>query len=192
MKRSPVVAWAVMVLVGSLAAAQEALPKPGPEHEALKQLAGEWNAVIKTTTPDGQVAESAGEYSAKLDVGGLFLITEFKGKLIGLDFHGRGINGYDPFQKKYTGVWVDSMSPSIYKVEGEFDKAGKLFSEKMEGHAPDGTQLKFRMTTQIKDKNTLLQKMYMTGADGKEMLGMETTYTRKKVVQPVNGPVEGK
>lgn len=170
-----------MVLVaGSVAAAQEAWPKPGPEHEALKQLAGDWDAKVKCTTPDGEVQESTGTYSAKLDVGGYFLITEFKGKMLGMDFQGRGINGYDPFKKKYLGAWVDSMSPSIYHIEGEFDKAGKVFTEKMEGPGPDGTPMKFRMITEIKGKDTLVQKMYMAGPDGKEMMGMETTYTRKK------------
>jgi hypothetical protein len=164
-----------------MAAAQEfAWPKPGPEQEALKQLAGEWDAVVKCTGPDGQPQESTGTYSAKLDVGGYFLITEFKGKMLGMDFHGRGINGYDPFKKKYTGTWVDSMSPSLYSVEGEFDKAGKVLTEKMEGPNPEGKPMKMRMVTELKDKNTFVQKMYMTGPDGKEMLGMETTYTRKK------------
>jgi hypothetical protein len=170
----------LVLVVGSLAAAQEAWPKPGPEHEALKQLAGNWDAKIKCTTPDGEVSESTGTYTAKIDVGGYFLVTDFKGKMMGMDFQGHGINGYDPYKKKYTGTWVDSMSPALYSVEGEFDKAGKLFTEKMEGPAPDGTPMKFRMTTEIKDPNTLVQKMYMQGPDGKEMLGMETTYTRKK------------
>jgi hypothetical protein len=171
----------VLVLIGSgWAAAQEAWPKPGPEHEALKALTGEWDALVKCTGPDGKVEESTGTYSAKLDVGGYFLITEFKGKMLGMDFHGRGINGYDPFQKKYTGVWVDSMSPGLYKVEGSFDKEGRVLTEKMEGPGPDGTPMKFRLTSEIKGKDTFVQKLYMADPDGKEMMGIETTYTRKK------------
>lgn len=180
MKIVPSLAMAMVLAAAAVSVGQEAFPKPGPEHEQLKQLVGEWDALVKCTTPDGEVQESTAVYSAKLDVGGYFLVTEFKGKLMGMDFHGRGINGYDPFKKKYLGVWVDSMSPSLYQVEGSFDKAGKVLTENMEGPDPQGKPMKFRMITEVKEKDRLVQTMYMTGPDGKEMKGMETVYTRKK------------
>jgi hypothetical protein len=36
------------------------------------------------------------------------------------------------------------------------------------------------MTSEMKDKDTLLAKMYMTGKDGKEQETMTLTYKRKK------------
>jgi hypothetical protein len=176
------------VLFGSPAAglAQE-FPKPGPEHELLKQLEGEWDAHTKLMEPGKPAEESKGTYTAKMDVGGLFLVTDFKGKMFGQPFRGHGISGYNPHKKKYTGVWVDSMSPAIYQTEGTFDKAGKVLTDIMEGPDPmTGKTMKMRMTTEIKDKDQIVFRIFSfpeegkDDKDGKEQLMIEITYTRKK------------
>src|SRR5262245_39324125 len=94
-----------LFLISSGARAQD-MPKPGPEHDKLKQFVGTWDAHVKTTFEPGKPAqESKGIYTAKLDVGGFFLITDFKGEIMGAKFHGHGMSGYDPHKKKYIGVW---------------------------------------------------------------------------------------
>lgn len=170
---------AVLVLTISGAWAQE-FPKPSAEHEQLKLLAGEWDAQIKCHQPGKGLEESKGTYSGKLDVGGFFLVTKFDGEIGGQPFQGRGFSGYDPTKKKYVGVWIDSMSPAIYQTEGEFDKSGKTYNEIMEGPSPDGKPMKMRMTTEVKDADHLLFKMFAPGEDGKEAMMMEIAYSRKK------------
>lgn len=165
------------VALASGAQAQE-FPKPSPEHELLKQMAGLWDAHIKCSMPKPQ--ESKGVFTANMDLGGFFLVTEFKGQLGELPFQGRGLTGYDPFKKKYVGTWVDSMGPGIYHSEGAWDKAGKVFTETMEGPCPKGMPMKMRAVTQVKDSNHMQFQMYMRGDDGKETLMMEIAYTRKK------------
>ena len=172
-------AEALLVLSVSGVWAQD-FPKPSAEHEQLKLLAGEWDAQVKCHQPGKGAEESKGRYSAKMDVGGFFLVTEFQAEIGGQPFQGRGFNGYDPAKKKYTGVWVDSMSPGIYNSEGEFDKAGKVFTETMQGPGPDGKPMKMRMTTELKDSDHMVFKMYAPGEDGKDALMMEIAYTRKK------------
>src|SRR5262245_28813429 len=115
------VAVALLVLVAAGTRAQD-YPKPGAEHEQLKQMTGVWDAHVKCNMPTP--TQSKGEYRAKLDLGGFFLVTEFNGDMGGKLFHGRGFTGFDPFKKKYVGIWVDSMSPGIYTSEGAFDQAG--------------------------------------------------------------------
>ena len=128
---------AVLTLLAFLASAnaQEG-PKPRPEHDKLKQLVGEWNTKTKLHIPGVPAQETAGEQKATMEVGGLFLASEFKGQMFGQQFLGRGLTGYDTFKKKYTGVWVDTMSTALYTVEGSFDKAGKVLTENMEGPDP--------------------------------------------------------
>lgn len=183
MKTVPTLVAALAMVAAEGSLAQE-FPKPGPEHEQLKRLAGEWDALVKCQMPasDGSSStqESKGEYTAKLDVGGYFLVTEFKCHLGGQAFHGRGLNGYDPFKKKYVGVWVDSMSPSVYMLEGAFDESGKVYTETMTGPDPQGKPMKMRMTTEIQDNEHLHVKMFGPGDGGKETLMMEIAYTRKK------------
>jgi hypothetical protein len=172
-------ALTVAILLAGGVLAQD-FPKPGPEHAQLKKLAGEWVAEVKCHMPGSNTPqESKGEYTAKLDVGGYFLVTEFKCQLGGQPFHGRGLNGYDPVKKKYVGVWVDSMSPSIYTTEGAFEESGKVFSETMTGLDPLGKPMKMRMTTELKDNDHLLFLMFSRGEDGKDILLMEIAYTRR-------------
>lgn len=174
------VAVAGTLLSATLAHAQE-MPKPGPEHAKLKEMAGAWTAVVKCSFEPGKPAqESKGESTAKLDLGGFFLVTEFKATLLGMPFHGHGISGYDPYKKKYVGVWVDTMSPGIFRSEGTFDKSGKILTEMMEGPDPKGNVMKMRIVTEMKDADHMHFQMYSQGENGKETLTMEIAYTRKK------------
>src|SRR5262245_32992341 len=91
-------ALAVLALSARGTPAQE-FPKPGPQQELLKQMAGVLDGQVKCLVPGKGLQESKGVLKSKLDVGGFFLVTEFKGELAGQPFQGRGITGYDPFKK---------------------------------------------------------------------------------------------
>lgn len=171
---------AVLVLLGASTRAQE-FPKPGPEHEQLKQMVGIWEGNLRSTFEPGKSPlEGKGMFEAKMDLGGYFLVTEFKGEIGDKPFQGRGVTGYDPLKKKYTGVWVDSMSPAIHTTEGAFDKSGKVFSEAVECYDPKGTPIKTRVVTTIKDKDHMHFQTFVEGKDGKESMTMEIAYTRRK------------
>jgi hypothetical protein len=125
-------------------------------------MMGEWNSQVKFYfQPGTPPMESNGTYTAKLDLGGYFLHREFEVELDsaadfkGLAFHGRALTGYDPYQKKYIGVWADSGSPAIYRTEGAFNKSGNLYTEISEGPDP-GKPMKFRMTTELWDQDHML------------------------------------
>jgi hypothetical protein len=169
-----------LVLLVSGTQAQD-FPKPGAEHDRLKQMVGVWDGLVKCSFEPGKSPqESKGVLTAKMDLGGFFLVTEFKGELMGQAFHGRGMTGYDLFKKKYVGVWADSMSPAIYTSDAAFDKSGKVFTEIMEGPDPKGNPMKMRAVTTIKDQDHMHFQMFAQDKEGKESLMMETAYTRKK------------
>lgn len=150
-------------------------PKPGEEQAKLKQMEGDWDGEV---TCHLQKEPTDGIFTAKMDLGGFFLVTEFKAKIMGMPFHGRGMTGYDPFQKKYVMVWADSMSPAIYHGEGSFDDDGKVFTEKMTGPGPEGKPMNMRMTTTLEDKDHMTFVIYGEH-EGKEMQMMQVKYTRK-------------
>jgi hypothetical protein len=166
--------------LGARAQEPPQFPKPGPEHDRLKPMAGQWDAKVTAycTASSSGPERAAGRYTAKLDLGGFFLVTKFKCELAGKQFQGRGLIGYDSFKKKYVGVWVDSMSPAIYHSEGAFDAAGKVYTETMEGPGPDGKPMRMRITTELKDKDHMRFQMFAPDKDGKETLMMEIGYTR--------------
>jgi hypothetical protein len=167
------VAWFVC-LVPAVALAQEP-PQPGPEHEKFKELAGTWDATLNIGG-----SEAKGTMKWKVELGGLWLTSEFEGDLGGQKFAGKGLDSYDPVKKKYVGIWVDSMSTSPLLSEGNYDKDGKLLTMTGEGPGPDGKPMKHKMTTETKDKDTLLWTMFAPGPDGKDAPMMSITYKRRK------------
>ena len=105
----------VAVLGTGLSQAQE-FPKPGPEHEQLKELEGTWDAVMEM---GGQKSKATATY--KSICGGMWMQSDFQGDLGGIKFQGHGLDGYDLTKKKHVGVWVDSMSSAPMHFEGNYD-----------------------------------------------------------------------
>jgi hypothetical protein len=65
-------------------------------------------------------------------------------------------------------------------TEGTFDASGKVLTMTGEGPGPDGKPMKMRMTTEHKDKDTLVWTMYNVGPDGSEAQMLSITYKRRK------------
>ncbi len=145
---------------------------PGPEHDVLKKLVGTWDTTMKM-----EGMESKGTCVYKMDLGGLWLASQFEGEIGGMKFSGRGYDSYDPAKKKYVGVWLDSMMPSVMTMEGTYDAAKKTMT--MEGSAPgpDGKVEKMKAVSVMPDADTIDFKMYM--GDGKT-LAFSILYKRKK------------
>ena len=153
-------AIAVAVLAASGLRAQE-FTKPGPEHEMLKKWEGTWDTTMKMMG-----AESKGVANYKMELGGLWLMSDFEGELGGMKFSGRGLDSYDPPKKKFVGIWVDSWSTSPMTMEGTYDKDKKTLTMVGEGPGMDGKPTKYRAVSEFKDENTVNFSMYI--ADGKE------------------------
>ena len=176
-------ALALMLSAGLVRAQEDAemqpFPPPGEEQKLLAKMEGEWEVKLDCQMPTGP-SEGSGTYSAKMDLNGYFLICDMRANLGPMPFAGRAITGYDPWKKKYVGTWVDSMSPALYQVEAEWDKAGKTYIETISGHGPDGKPMHYTLTTVIESDDRHVATMKMPGEDGKETVMMEMTFTRKK------------
>jgi Protein of unknown function (DUF1579) len=155
-------------------------PKPGPQQEQLAKLAGEWSSEVRFYyEPGAPPMVSPGSATARLDIGGYFLDREFRveledaGDFKGLAFHGRGLTGFDPFEGKYRGVWVDSGSPALYFTEGSFDATGNVYTETSRGPDPTGGPLVIRMVTTMQGRDESLLQMFRVAEDGTETLVTE-------------------
>ena len=163
-----------LLFATSVCSAQE-FPKPGPEHARLAELAGEWDAVMDM---GGQKAKCKATYSVACN--GMWVTSDFEGDLGGIPFKGHGIDGYDATKKKYTGIWVDSMSTSPLIMEGNLDATGKILTMSGTSAGPDGQPQKFRTTTEMSGKDKMTFKMYMGKTAGQEEHAFTVEYTRKK------------
>jgi hypothetical protein len=149
-------------------------PKPGPEHEKLKRYEGKWDATVNFGG-----MESKGVATYRMGLGGFWLLSEFQGDFGGMKFEGKGTAGYDPIRKKYVSTWVDSMSPTLMVMEGDYDKDSKVYTETGEGPGPDGKLMKMKSAIEFKDDDTFVFTMNNV-VDGKDQEMMKITYKRKK------------
>jgi hypothetical protein len=157
------------------------MPKPGPEHALFKLDVGTWDAVVETTTAPGAPAmKSTGVEVNTMGCGGLCLITDFNGDMMGTPFLGHGIAAWDPAKKKYVGVWTDSMSTGLAMGESTYDPATKKVTGSMEGPDMTGKVVKSRSVVEYRGESTRVMTMYSPGPDGKEMQAMKITYTKRK------------
>lgn len=164
-------AVAVAAVLAAPAPAQEA-PKPGPEHEVLKKMEGNWDLTMKFGG-----MESKGTVTYKMDLGGLWLVSSLESDLFGQKFSGRGLDSYDPAKKKYVGIWVDSMSTSPMVMEGTYDKEKKALTLAGEGPGMDGKPTKYKSVSVMPDDDTINFTMYVgDGADP----AFTIVYKRKK------------
>ena len=157
-------------------AVAQPMAAPGPEHLKMKELEGTWDATVKMGPTD---PGSKGKSVYKMDLGGLWMLSDFDGTFAGMPFHGKGIDGYDPATKKYTSIWIDSMTAAPLVSEGTYDKDGKALRFAGKGVGPDGKPVEFRMVNELKDANHMTFTMNMVGPDGKEMNVLTIEYTRQ-------------
>ena len=99
--------------------------------------------------------------SARLIAGGLFLVQDVEGEMMGAKFTGHGTMGYDTQKKEYTGSWVDSMATGVYFIHGTYDTKTKTFTETMEGSDPaSGQPMKMKMEQEIKDNDNRVDQIH--------------------------------
>ena len=149
-------------------------PKPGAEHEHLKQMEGTWDATIKA---GGQ--ESKGTMTYKMGMGGYWLVSHFQGEFGGQKFEGRGMDTYDPFKKKYVSAWADSMAPFLLVMEGDLDKESKALTMTGMGPSPAGI-VKYKAVTKMPDADSMEFNLSAPGEGGKEAVMLTIVYKRKK------------
>lgn len=158
-----------MIALCGLTSAQEPI-KPGKEHAFLKELVGEWDITF-----DGNLA---GKSVYKMAHNDLWLESHVEMELPQGKFTGQGLDSYDPIKKKYTAIWVDSMSTSPIVMEGDLDAATKTLTMIGKGPDPEGKIVDYKMSTEYKDKDTHFFKMWIGNLSGDPM--MSANYKRKK------------
>lgn len=117
-----------VLLLASSAFAQ-GLPEPGPEHQTLAKLAGTWEGTMTVRIPGMEPMGSPSSSVAKMAHGGFWLIGEFTGTIMGAEFTGHSVLGYDPGKGKWLESWVSNMAPEMAMLEGDYDAATRTWSK---------------------------------------------------------------
>jgi hypothetical protein len=147
-----------------------AAPQPTEQHRWLASHAGEWDAVVS-----GMGGDSKGTSKTEVGPGGLWVLTHFKGDMMGGPFEGREFMGYDPATKTFNAVWIDSWTTTPIISKGTYDPKTQVQTMEGMGTGPDGTPQPHKFVTEFKGEDTMVFKM-MAG----DTALMTITYTRKK------------
>jgi uncharacterized protein DUF1579 len=158
------------------------LATPGPGHQALQPLVGNWDAKITTWMAPGAPATiSEGVSENRWILGGRYLEQKYDGKVMGQTVSGLGYTAYDNFRKQYLGAWMDTMGTSILEMSGSADPSGKIVS--MEGKIDDfmsGKPVSVQSKVRILDDDHNTWEMWSPAPDGKMFKTMEIEYSRRK------------
>ena len=156
---------------------------PGPQHEMLKKLAGEWNATVKVQMDPSQPMQeehSTSTITSLMD--GRYCQEVASGSMMGQPFSGMGITGYDNVLGKFVSTWIDNMGTGIMTSTGTADASGKVIT--WIGSMSDpitGKMSKERMVTTFVDDDHHTLEMYSVPPGAKkEMKTMTIEYSRKK------------
>ncbi|PWN68670.1 DUF1579 domain-containing protein [Chryseobacterium phosphatilyticum] len=156
---------------------------PGDMHKVLEKIEGNWAADVSTWVEDkGQPVISKSECSNTMILGGRYLVTDYKGSVMGMPFDAIKTMGYDKAKKKFVSSLIDNMGTGFMLTEGEWDPSTKSINFK--GKIPDPTQpgkeWEARETYTLVDDNHHIIEIY--GPDpktGKIIRTMEVKFTRK-------------
>lgn len=159
----------------------EELSAPGPEHKVLASMVGEWDTEARCfmAGPDTPATVTKGTCKSTMILGGRYLQEEFQGDMMGRKYVGKGLTGYDKFNRKYVNIWIDDMGTGIFMSEGTSDASGKVltFNGKMDDPATGAKAKPMRLVTRILSPDKRVFEMYDLARG--ESKAMEITYTRK-------------
>lgn len=153
------------------------LPEPTPEHELLQRTVGAWNVKCTYFMVDPPLENEARETVEP--VGPFWTVSRFEAEMMGTPFVGRATCGYDPFEQRFVGTWVDSMLPVLYPYDGTYDEGTRTLAMKGRGNMPQfGGVCDYRMVQQFAAEGHHTFDMYVTMPDGNEVQLFHYVYER--------------
>ncbi len=165
-----------------LLAAAEEYTKPTEHHEAMTHEVGVWDADVTVwMAPDAEPEKSKAVETNEM-LGKMWLMSRFEGEFGGEKFLGRSATGYDPIKKKYVGGWVDTMSPFMFRMEGDFDEDSDTLTMMGEGiDCMTGKPIKSKLVTKYQGDDMKTFEMYRQDESdpSKWSKTMEAKYTRR-------------
>lgn len=117
--------------------AMEAI-QPGPQHRMLERLSGSWKIQIKTwPAPNRQPVISEATALNTAVLGGRFLQSTWKGKMMGMPTENLTMLGFDRRTGKYTAVVFDTFGTYYVTAAGEFSAADSTIT--FRGHEEESS-----------------------------------------------------
>lgn len=156
--------------------------KPGPQHEWLQKLVGEWTSEAEADMEPGKPKVKIVGTESVRSIGGLWILGEGHSSMPG---GGDGTMfltlGFDP-AKGFVGTWIGSMMANLWIYSGELDPGGKKLYLNSEG--PDfetpGKTRRYRETIELLSDDERTFSSAMLNGEGTWTTFMTARYRRVK------------
>lgn len=159
--------------------AWQAYMTPSENHKTLAKDVGKWKTEITSyMEPGAPPVKSEGTSEVSMILGDRFQQSVFKGDMMGMNFEGISILGYDNSKKIFVNSWIDNMGTGMMVLEGKWDTPGKLMT--FTGKCVDpvtGKDLIVRQVLKFENDKSQYMEMFMT-EKGKERKTMELRMTK--------------
>ncbi len=140
---------------------------PGDMHKMLATHTGKWKA--KTTfwmAPGGEPTVSEATSEGEMIYDGRYLVSKYKGNMMGMPFEGMAIEGYDNAAKMFMSTWIDNMGTGIMYMTGKYDETSKMISYTGKMVDPmTGNMTDMRQTVKFNTDGTSTMEMFCPGPD---------------------------
>jgi hypothetical protein len=149
---------------------------PGPQHQWLQQLVGEWTFEhVWPKKSDPPPPHATGTETVRA-IGGLWVVGEMTSALMdGRPWWSQVTLGYDPARERFVGTWIGSVMTHLWIYEGQLDTAGEVLTLEAEGPSMTGPGMtRYRDVVELRGGARALSS-YQQHADGtwKQFMRME-------------------
>lgn len=154
----------------------------GPEHQTLKAFEGSWKAAVSFWMHQGAAPIHAeGTMVNEWILGGRFLQQRYSSTFMGSPFSGQGLFGYNSVDRRYEGLWADTMSTAMMIETGRYDASLRTFTMQGEVTEPASRKVMKKKTVITIDSPTQHTMSMHFAEDGAKSFWkcMEIVYTKK-------------
>lgn len=152
------------------------MTQPGPIHEKLANLVGEWKVESTLELPGMEPQTTEGDARFELILGGRFLCETGSGSINGFDVEHHRIWGYNNGSKKFEAIWLYTMSTAFLKFSGTTDDDCKTIDWVANVDNEMGIKQEFKIHTVFVDDNNFTVSLEHAGDEPGPTL--KNTYRR--------------
>lgn len=164
----------------TMAQAWQNFMTPGEMHQWMAKYSGTWEGDVNTYMDPANPTKDKATVHQKMDLNGLYQISDYSGNMMGMPFKGHGILAYDNAKKEFVNTWIDNLGSGIMLMHGTLDTTTNTLSLKGTQTDPvTGKDSPVREEIRYTDDNTQIFTLYGMGQDGKEEKFMDATFKRK-------------
>jgi hypothetical protein len=177
---------AIVAALAFVGVASTAGERAGAQREEpidfLHRLAGEWSVVAEATLGPGQEPVRTESREVARLLGGKWLVAESTRSVRGQLFTSILTLGYDPFNERFVGTWIDSMQTHLWSYTGMLDDSRTVLMLETEGPIlGDPTRTaQYREVIEIVAADHKVMRSMILGPDGKWFEFARAEYRRSE------------